>query len=55
MFDLKDTIPLFFISFSVGITIGRIYLNEKRIYNFERNIFILENKVDDLRDDLLKK
>jgi hypothetical protein len=52
---IKDNISVFFISFSTGLIIGRIYLNEKRIYNLEKSIFILENKIDDLIDVITKK
>ena len=50
MCHLKDSIALFFISFSTGLVIGRLYLNERRIFNLEKNIFILENKIEDLKE-----
>lgn len=55
MCHLKESIALFFISFSTGFVIGRLYLNERRISKLEKNIFILDNKIKDLEEDLIKK
>lgn len=55
MCHLKDSIYLFVISFSTGLVIGRLYLNERRIFKLEKNIFVLENKIEDLIDISLKK
>lgn len=52
---IKDTIPIFLITFSTGLIIVKLYLNEKRIYKAEKNVFILENRLDDLKDVFLKK
>jgi hypothetical protein len=54
MCHIKDTISIFLISFFIGLIIGRIYLNEKRIFNLEKSIFVLENKIDDLIDVITK-
>lgn len=52
---IKDTIPIFLITFSTGLIIVKLYLNEKKIYKVEKNVFILENRLDDLKDVFLKK
>lgn len=50
MCNLKNIEIVFFISFSVGLIIKKLYLNEKRIYNLENCILMLENDINDIND-----